>query len=218
MVTVDLRRGVDRQVITLRRCRNSRGSSSTANTSAGRHWVVPCTSSRPVPDTTPRPDAGRQPGQRTSPRRTTTNARTARSARRVACPWPTHPSRVDPQASGLGVLDDAWFNRGCSGSASSTTADRLSGITVEDAAEELPRRLAPVDHVLGGLPERQPHQAVPRIAGGEDQRLHHTAPTGLGSTRKPIRPKSTCNSSPGSPSAMRTVGPRPRLRPHSSST
>ena len=75
---------------------------------------------------------------------------------------------------------NAWFNRGANGSASSTTADRLSGITVrEHATEEPPRRFEPVDHVLGGLTERQPHEAMPRVAGREDQRLHHPPPPRL---------------------------------------
>jgi hypothetical protein len=42
----------------------------------------------------------------------------------------------------------------------------------ERAAEKLPRRLAPGDHRCQGLGKGQPHEHVPRIARGEDQRVH----------------------------------------------
>ena len=45
---------------------------------------------------------------------------------------------------------------------------------------------------------------------------HTRAALGRGSNTSPILPKSTCSSSPGSPSATRTVVPRPRRGPHSS--
>ena len=49
-------------------------------------------------------------------------------------PWlvlrATHPGRIDVEAAAWAYSTNAWFNRGASGSASSTTADRLSGITV----------------------------------------------------------------------------------------
>jgi hypothetical protein len=46
----------------------------------------------------------------------------------------------------------------------------------EDAAEERPRRFAAVDDRGQGLGERQPHEHVPRIHRGEDQRMHHPTP------------------------------------------
>ncbi len=49
----------------------------------------------------------------------------------------------------------------------------LSGIdNGEDPVEECPGRLEPGDDRLGRLPVGQPHEAVPRVAGGEDQGPH----------------------------------------------
>ena len=50
----------------------------------------------------------------------------------------------------------------------------------EDAAEERPRRLEPGEDRGGRLGEGQPHEAVPAVAGGEDQGLTHPRPAGLG--------------------------------------
>jgi len=59
-------------------------------------------------------------------------------------------------------------------SAWTTTARRFVGDHhPEYAPEERPGGLAPGDHIRRCLPERQPHEAVPRVAGGEDQRPHH---------------------------------------------
>jgi hypothetical protein len=70
----------------------------------------------------------------------------------------------------------AWLKRGSSGSAPSTTAERLSGISAEHAAEEHPRRLAASDHRLGRLTVREPHEAVPADTRREDQRVHDPVP------------------------------------------
>ena len=151
MIPMDLRRGVDRQVVTLRRCRQQPWLLLDGEhfERAGTGWCHG-SAARPAPDTTPRPAVGRRRDRRTSPRRRTRNARTARSARHVACPVGRRTragSIRKPRAWAYST--NAWFNRGSSGSASSTIADRLSGIIVaKHAAEERPRRLAPVDHVL----------------------------------------------------------------------
>ncbi len=46
----------------------------------------------------------------------------------------------------------------------------------EAAAEEAPRSLAAGDERGQGLGEAQPHEHVPRVAGGEDQRMHLPPP------------------------------------------
>jgi hypothetical protein len=48
----------------------------------------------------------------------------------------------------------------------------------EHAAEERPRRLTAVDHRLGRLRVRQPHEHVPGEHRGEDQRVHHPSTAG----------------------------------------
>jgi hypothetical protein len=55
----------------------------------------------------------------------------------------------------------------------------------EDAAEERPRCFAAVDHRGQGLRERQPHEHVPRIHRGEDQRMGHPTPAGRGVQQHP---------------------------------
>jgi hypothetical protein len=56
----------------------------------------------------------------------------------------------------------------------------LSGIrNLEYAGEEPPRRLAAGDDRLQRGRERQPHEHVPRVHRGEDQRVHHSASPGL---------------------------------------
>jgi hypothetical protein len=50
---------------------------------------------------------------------------------------------------------------------------------LEHPAEERPRRLAPADHRVQVLAERQVHENVPGIHGGEDQRMHDAAVPGL---------------------------------------
>jgi transposase len=51
---------------------------------------------------------------------------------------------------------------------------------------------------------------------GEDQGVHEAVAARRRARIIPIRPKSTCNSSPGSPSMTRTVDPWPRRRPRTS--
>ena len=46
----------------------------------------------------------------------------------------------------------------------------------EHAAEEFPRRFTSGDHRRQGLRIRQPHEHVPGVDGGEDQRVHLAAP------------------------------------------
>lgn len=47
---------------------------------------------------------------------------------------------------------------------------------MEDTPEERPRRLTPLDHRRRGLREQRPHEAVPRHAGGADQRMTDPPP------------------------------------------
>ncbi len=59
------------------------------------------------------------------------------------------------------------------------TLDMLSGIQHgEDPTKEAPCRLAASDHRLSRLGEAQPHEAVPRVHRGEDQRVDHPTPAG----------------------------------------
>ena len=99
-------------------------------------------------------------------------------------PWlvlrATHPGRIDVEAAGLGVLDERLVQPGRQRVGVVDDGRQVVGDhRGEHATEERPRRFEPVDHVLGGLTERQPHEAVPRVAGREDQRLHHPPPPRL---------------------------------------
>ena len=67
----------------------------------------------------------------------------------------------------------ARFSRGLRGSAASTIADMLSGMTTAKTPPKNDRGLAAGDHCFGGLAQAQPHEAVPAVDGGEDQRPHH---------------------------------------------
>ncbi len=91
----------------------------------------------------------------------------------------------------------------------------------------LPRQ-EPMDRVAarGGIVEAARGLAVPPPPRPLPVQLEDPAdpgecPPGLyrtGSKTRPIRPKSTWSSSPGSPSLTLTVGPRPRRRPRTSAT
>ena len=73
---------------------------------------------------------------------------TVRSTRGLSCGRRTRAGSMwNPRLWAYST--NAWFNRGANGSASSTTADRLSGITVANTPpKNRPRRFEPVDHVL----------------------------------------------------------------------
>ena len=182
MIPMDLRRGVDRQVVTLRRCRQQ-----PRLLLDGEHFGGPALGGamHPLSGPLPTPRLGPPLGVGEINERLTGEERRTHERHGPLDTWlvlwATHPGRVDPEASRLGVLDERlvqpWLQRiGVIDDGGQVVRDHRG----EDAAEERPRRLAPVDHVLGGLPERQPHEAVPRVAGGEDQRLHDTTPAGLG--------------------------------------
>ena len=104
--------------------------------------------------------------------------------------WASHPGRIDHEPAGLGVLDERdvepWSRR------IGPVNDRLHVVGhehLEDAAVELPRGLAPGDHVLEGLPPRQPHEGVPRDVRSEDQRPQRPPPTRDGIEHHPHPPE-----------------------------
>ena len=84
-------------------------------------------------------------------------------------------TRVRGEIAGLRVLEEglveAWVQR------VGANHDRLEIVRDDDpkhAAEELPGRLEPGDHVADRLPVREPHEAVPAEHSREDQRPHDT--------------------------------------------
>ena len=108
VIAVDLRRRVDRHVVDARAgAGNSRGCSSTANSSAGRHWVVPWIR---MPGPLPAPLLGPALGVGEIDERLAGEERVAHERHRPLDPWlvlrATHPGRVDPEPAGLGVLDE----------------------------------------------------------------------------------------------------------------
>jgi len=54
----------------------------------------------------------------------------------------------------------------------------LSGMTTENTPPNAPRCFESLDHRRGPLAVAEPHEAVPGVAGGEDQSVHQPAPTG----------------------------------------
>src|SRR5215472_18739853 len=65
----------------------------------------------------------------------------------------------------------AWLKRGAMGSASITIAFSESGDDhPEHASEEAPGLVAALDNLRQCLPEAEPAEQVPAVAGGEDQR------------------------------------------------
>ena len=141
---------------------------------------------------------------------------TWRSTRGLSCGDRTRAGSIlNPRACAYST--NAWLNRGSSGSAPSTTADRLSGINV---ANTPPKNTHAASHpaITDSVVWRWVNQT-------KQCRLTHAVKINACTTRsrpaagskiRPMRPKSICNSSPGSPSLTRTVDPRPRVRPRTS--
>jgi hypothetical protein len=87
------------------------------------------------------------------------------------------PGRVGGEPAVLGVIQPA---RGEPRVHRVRVRDDRGGVVgdqdPEHAAEERPRRVAPGDQRAQRLGERQPHEHVPRVARGEDQRVHLPPP------------------------------------------
>ncbi len=154
--------------------------SSRANSSAGRHWVVPWM--RSPARVRHHSVAWRWAWSRSTKRSPAkSSCGRARPARRGLVRGGPHPGRVGHEPPGLGVLDEGLVQPGAEGIGRIDDGRHVVGDDHgEDATEERPRRLAPVDHRRGGLGEAQPHQAVAAVGGGEDQRPHHPPLAGLG--------------------------------------
>jgi hypothetical protein len=97
-----------------------------------------------------------------------------------------HPRGVGAEPAGLGVVQppgaEGWVDR------VGVDHHRLEVVRdqhLEHPAEERPRRLAAGDHVGQRLPQRQPHEHVPRHHRGEDQRVHRPAPPRPGVEHQP---------------------------------
>ncbi len=89
------------------------------------------------------------------------------------------PGRVDHEPSGLGVLDERLIQAGIDPVGGGHRGRHVVGDHhLEHPTEKRPRRLTAVDERLDRLVERQPHEGVPRIHGGEDQRPTHPAAAG----------------------------------------
>ena len=101
---------------------------------------------------------------------------TVRSTRGLSCGRRTRAgSTWKPRAWAYST--NAWFNRGASGSASSTTADRLSGITVANTPPKNPHAASNPSITASVVWRSVNHtKQCRRVAGREDQRLHHPAP------------------------------------------
>ena len=164
MIAMNLRRGVDRHVVAPGRRRQPAGPVPRSRTprAGGAGW---CRGSvaRPAGGTTARRCLGRRRDRRSvSPakKELRTNG-TVRSTRGLSCGRRTRAGSIrNPLAWAYST--NAWLNRGSSGSASSTTADRLSGITVA--------KIPPKNAQAASNPsitasvvwwKRQPHEAVP---------------------------------------------------------
>jgi hypothetical protein len=96
------------------------------------------------------------------------------------------PAGVDGEAPGLGVLGeglvDARFERV---SLVDDPSHVVGDYRAEHPAEEQPRRLEPLDHRVDRLRERQAHEAVAGATRGEDQGVAHPAPFGDGIEQQP---------------------------------
>ena len=181
MVAVDLGGGVDGQVVgqRRRRCEPGRlGEGEQLRRAALRRAV----DGVPGPGGAPhlRPALGIGQVQQALPsEKAVAHQRDRALHPRLVC-GPPHPRRVHQEAPGLGVLDEGLVEPGLGG----VGLLHDGGHVVRDhhgehAAEKRPRRLEPGDHRGGGLGEGQPHEAVPAVAGSEDQRLAHPAPAQL---------------------------------------
>jgi len=84
-----------------------------------------------------------------------------------------HPGRVGEKSASLRVLrpSHAELRIGRIG-LGHNRCHVVGDQHLEHTAEESPGRLAAGDDRLQGLVERQPHEHVPRVDGGEDQRVH----------------------------------------------
>lgn len=81
------------------------------------------------------------------------------------------PSRVDDEAPGLGVLEERVVEPRCHlVGLHDNLAHVVGDRDREDTTEEEPGRPEAGDHVCRRLGEGEPHVAVPRVAGGEDER------------------------------------------------
>ena len=90
-----------------------------------------------------------------------------------------HPSRVGEEPAGLGVFQPADGEPRVHRIALGDNRTHVVGNEhLEHPAEEPPRRFAAVDEGLEGLGESQPHEHVPRVDRGEDQRMHHPSASG----------------------------------------
>ena len=191
MVPVHLRRHVDRKVIGRSRCRQQPRrllDSEHLSRSALRRPMDALPGPFPAPQLGPPLRVGeideRLPGEE----------RGAHERHGSLHTWlvlrATHPGRVNPEPASLGVLDERLVQPrrqriGIVDDGGQIVRDHRG----EDAAEERPRRFEPVDHRLRRLAERQPHEAVPRVAGGEDQRLHDPPPPALPVDDEPHPPE-----------------------------
>ena len=180
MIPMHLRRRVDRHVVDARSVpATAAAAPRAANTSTGRHWVVPWIR-MPGPLPAPRLGAALRVGE--IDERLTGAERVPHELHRPLDPRlvlrATHPGRVDQEPAGLGVLDERLVQ------------PRLERIGVVDD-----RR-----HVVGDHRARTPRRRTPtplrtrrsrrRWSGGndnhtkqcrekhgrEDQRLHHPPP------------------------------------------
>ena len=163
MIPVHLRRHVDRHVVALRRCRQQPGLLLD-----GEHLDRSALGGAmdPQPGPFPAPPLGPPLGVGEIDERLPGEERVAHERHGPLHPWlvlrATHPGRIDLEPAALGVLDERlvqpWRQRiGVVDDGRQVVGDHRG----EHAAEERPRRFEPVDHVLGGLAERQPHEAVP---------------------------------------------------------
>ena len=101
----------------------------------------------------------------------------------MACPWAFAPERIDHEAPGRGVLDESLVEPRLERVGFLDDRRHVVGDhNPEHAAEKDPRRLEASHNRLGRLAEGQPHEAVPGVTGGEDQRPHHSL-----STRRRVR-------------------------------
>ena len=207
-----LRRRVDRHVVDARSAPAAAAAAPRRRTPRpGRHWVVPWTRS-------PARSRHHVSARRCASARSM-NVSPAKNEPRTngtvpLDPWlvlrRAHPGRVDHEPAGLGVLDERLVQPGL---------ERIGAVddrrqVVGDQRARTRRRRTPTPPRTRRSPPRSVWRNVNHTKqcrlkhGGEDQRLHDpVAGPSPGRTTRPIRPKSTCNSSPGSPSATRTVGP-----------